>query len=100
MKQPSEDSDCTSDLSQWFHCANNKGIPDTILSQSWDITKTVSFVFHHRSNNAVAGAANTIKDDEDMEKDDDCKMNKRKRSYDSNESDGNDDEEDGDYVPS
>lgn len=48
-KLPPEDSDCTSDLSQWFHCANNRGIPDEILSKSWDISKTVSFVFHHRS---------------------------------------------------
>ena len=49
VKLPPENSDCTSDLSQWFHCCNNKGIPDDILSKSWDITKTVSFVFHHRS---------------------------------------------------
>lgn len=50
---PPEDSDCTSDLSQWFHCSNNKGIPDEILARSWDITRAVSFVFHHRSS-AVA----------------------------------------------
>lgn len=46
---PPEDSDCTSDLSQWFHCASNRGLPDTVLSQAWDIVKSVSFVFHHRS---------------------------------------------------
>lgn len=49
---PPPDSDCTSDLSQWYHCATNKGIPDTILSQAWDIAKCVSFVFHHRSSKA------------------------------------------------
>ena len=49
VKLPPEDSDCTSDLAQWYHSANNRGIPDDILSKSWDITKTVSFVFHHRS---------------------------------------------------
>lgn len=49
IKLPPDDSDCTSDLSQWFHCANNKGLPDTVLSQAWDIAKSVSFVFHHRS---------------------------------------------------
>lgn len=51
-KLPPPDSDCTSDLSQWYHCATNKGIPDTILSQAWDIAKCVSFVFHHRSSQA------------------------------------------------
>ncbi|XP_063696815.1 DNA repair and recombination protein RAD54-like [Culicoides brevitarsis] len=53
VKLPPEDSDCTSDLSQWFHCSNNKGIPDEILARSWDITRAISFVFHHRSS-AVA----------------------------------------------
>lgn len=52
VKLPPEDSDCTSDLSQWFHCSDNKGIPDTILSQAWDVTKCISFVFHHRSSAA------------------------------------------------
>ena len=50
VKLPPESSDCTSDLSQWFHCAQNKGIPDVALSQAWDIAKCVSFVFHHRSS--------------------------------------------------
>ncbi|KAJ6648630.1 DNA repair and recombination protein RAD54-like, partial [Pseudolycoriella hygida] len=50
IKLPPEDSDCTSDLSQWFHCTNNKGLPDTILSQAWEVTKCISFVFHHRSS--------------------------------------------------
>ncbi|XP_029715480.2 DNA repair and recombination protein RAD54-like [Aedes albopictus] len=53
MKLPPEESDCTSDLSHWYHCSNNKGIPDDILSKAWDMTKCVSFVFHHRSNSAV-----------------------------------------------
>lgn len=33
----------------WYHCANNKGIPDDILSYAWSQTKNISFVFHHRS---------------------------------------------------
>lgn len=49
MKLPPENSDCTSDLSQWYHCAQNKGIPDEILSNAWNCTRNVSFVFHHRS---------------------------------------------------
>lgn len=50
IKLPPEDSDCTSDLAQWFHCTNNKALPDTILSQAWEVTKCISFVFHHRSS--------------------------------------------------
>lgn len=46
---PPENSDCTSDYSQWYHASKNKGIPDDILSKAWDIANNVSFVFHHRS---------------------------------------------------
>ncbi|XP_017842273.1 DNA repair and recombination protein RAD54-like [Drosophila busckii] len=46
---PPENTDCTSHLSQWFHCSNNRGLPDSILSQAWTASKCVSFVFHHRS---------------------------------------------------
>ena len=56
VKLPPENSDCTSDLSQWYHCTNNRGLPDTILSQAWDVAKSVSFVFHHRSNSTAAEA--------------------------------------------
>eukprot|EP00099_Drosophila_melanogaster_P013779 NP_476661.1 okra [Drosophila melanogaster] len=49
MKPPPEDTDCTSHLSQWYHCSNNRGLPDNILAQAWMDCKCVSFVFHHRS---------------------------------------------------
>lgn len=49
MKPPPENSDCTSDYSQWFHCATNRSLPDDILTDAWDNSKNVSFVFHHRS---------------------------------------------------
>lgn len=48
-KPPPDDTDCTSHLSQWFHCSNNRGLPDSILAQAWTDSKCVSFVFHHRS---------------------------------------------------
>ncbi|EDV31865.1 uncharacterized protein Dana_GF14336 [Drosophila ananassae] len=48
-KPPSESTDCTSHLSQWYHCSNNRGLPDSILAQAWTDSKCVSFVFHHRS---------------------------------------------------
>jgi hypothetical protein len=28
VKLPPEDSDCASDLSQWFHCSDKKGLVD------------------------------------------------------------------------
>ncbi|XP_017152967.1 DNA repair and recombination protein RAD54-like [Drosophila miranda] len=49
MKPPPDDTDCTSHLSQWYHCSNNRGLPDNILAQAWTDSKCVSFVFHHRS---------------------------------------------------
>lgn len=52
VKLPPADSDCTSDLAQWYHCSDNKGIPDNILSTAWDVSNCVSFVFHHRSSQA------------------------------------------------
>ncbi|KAH8251329.1 hypothetical protein KR032_008052, partial [Drosophila birchii] len=48
-KPPPDDTDCTSHLSQWYHCSNNRGLPDSILAQAWTDSKCVSFVFHHRS---------------------------------------------------
>lgn len=80
VKLPPENSDCTSDLSQWYHCSNNQGIPDTILSQAWDVTKCISFVFHHRSSAAevkpedavvkVGQKKKRVCEDDDQESDD------------------------------
>lgn len=50
QKLPPADSDCTSDLAQWYHCFDGKGMPDTILTTAWEVSKCVSFVFHHRSS--------------------------------------------------
>ncbi|XP_013398065.1 DNA repair and recombination protein RAD54-like [Lingula anatina] len=48
VKAPPVDSDCNSDLSQWNHCADKKGIVDPILKGAWE--SAVTFVFHHRSH--------------------------------------------------
>ncbi|XP_064625416.1 DNA repair and recombination protein RAD54-like isoform X2 [Lineus longissimus] len=48
VKPPPPDSDCNSDLSQWNHCADKKGVVDVILKGAWE--SAVSFVFHHRSH--------------------------------------------------
>lgn len=61
---PAENTDCTSHLSQWFHCSNNRGLPDSILSQAWTASKCVSFVFHHRSQAESKPTARITEDDE------------------------------------
>ncbi|KAJ8276958.1 hypothetical protein GJAV_G00069810 [Gymnothorax javanicus] len=48
VRPPPEESDCTSNLSQWHHCADKKGLQDAVLLASWG--STVSFVFHQRSH--------------------------------------------------
>ncbi|CAG9126357.1 unnamed protein product [Plutella xylostella] len=59
---PPENSDCTSDLSNWYHCADKKTLADMVLKQCWDLAKTISFVFHHRS--AKVEAKETDKEEE------------------------------------
>lgn len=87
-KLPPEDSDCTSDLAQWFHCSNNKGIPDDILSQAWDVAKCISFVFHHRSSKTE------VKLEDATEK----IGQKKKKVFKDDEDDYNEDD-DVDFVP-
>ncbi|NP_001154953.1 RAD54-like isoform X1 [Nasonia vitripennis] len=51
VKGPPENSDCTSDLSDWRHSQNPKHLPDIPLRQCW--SSGISFVFHHRSHEQV-----------------------------------------------
>ncbi|XP_019123536.2 DNA repair and recombination protein RAD54-like [Larimichthys crocea] len=53
VRPPAEDSDCTSNLSQWNHCCDKKGLRDQVLKASWDAA--VSFVFHQRSHEDQKG---------------------------------------------
>ncbi|XP_068095683.1 DNA repair and recombination protein RAD54-like isoform X2 [Hyperolius riggenbachi] len=48
VRPPPDGTDCTSDLSQWNHCADKRGLQDTVLMAAWDAA--VSFTFHHRSH--------------------------------------------------
>uniref|UniRef100_A0A3Q3SYP8 DNA repair and recombination protein RAD54-like n=1 Tax=Mastacembelus armatus TaxID=205130 RepID=A0A3Q3SYP8_9TELE len=48
VRPPADISDCTSDLSQWNHCFDKKGLSDQVLKASWDAA--VSFVFHQHSH--------------------------------------------------
>ncbi|XP_071508468.1 DNA repair and recombination protein RAD54-like [Diadema antillarum] len=52
VRPPPEDSDCSSDLSQWNHCADKRGIADSALRGVWE-TQNVSFVFHHKSHEQI-----------------------------------------------
>ncbi|XP_032428421.1 DNA repair and recombination protein RAD54-like isoform X1 [Xiphophorus hellerii] len=53
VRLPPEGADCTSDLSQWNHCFDKKGLRDQVLKASWD--SAVSFVFHQRSHEDQKG---------------------------------------------
>lgn len=53
VRPPSEHLDCNSDLSQWSHCFDKKGLRDQVLKSSWDAA--VSFVFHQQSHEEQRG---------------------------------------------
>lgn len=72
MKLPPEEGDCSSDLSQWHHCSNNRGLPDDVLIHAWEAIKNISFVFHQRSHNVVLEKENKIEElEEDSSSEDD-----------------------------
>ncbi|XP_077391460.1 DNA repair and recombination protein RAD54-like [Festucalex cinctus] len=53
-RPPAPESDCTSDLSQWHHSWDKKGLRDQVLKACWDAA-AVSFVFHQRSHDDQRG---------------------------------------------
>lgn len=48
VRGPPEDADCTNNLSNWHHCASQKGLVDNVLKRAWD--GGISFVFHQKSH--------------------------------------------------
>ncbi|XP_064604260.1 DNA repair and recombination protein RAD54-like isoform X1 [Liolophura sinensis] len=48
VRPPPPGSDCNSDLSQWHHSTDKKGIEDRMLKGAWEAA--VTFAFHHRSH--------------------------------------------------
>ncbi|BFY99558.1 hypothetical protein BsWGS_02598 [Bradybaena similaris] len=48
VKPPPDDSDCNSDLSQWNHSVDKKGLADVVLKAAWQ--SAITFIFHHRSH--------------------------------------------------
>ncbi|NXM18843.1 RAD54 protein, partial [Ploceus nigricollis] len=53
VRPPPDGSDCTSDLSQWHHCADKRGLQDSVLKAAWDAA--VTFTFHHHSHEEQRG---------------------------------------------
>ncbi|XP_068054749.1 DNA repair and recombination protein RAD54-like isoform X2 [Anomalospiza imberbis] len=53
VRPPPDGSDCTSDLSQWHHCADRRGLQDSVLKAAWDAA--VTFTFHHHSHEEQRG---------------------------------------------
>ncbi|XP_075997695.1 DNA repair and recombination protein RAD54-like [Genypterus blacodes] len=53
VRSPLNDSDCTSDLSQWHHCFDKRSLKDQVLKASWDAA--VTFVFHQCSHEDQKG---------------------------------------------
>lgn len=87
---PPENSDCTSDISNWYHCADKKNIADMVLKQCWDVAKSISFVFHHRSAKTEAKEI-TIEDKENIQ------VSKKRRIMDDEDYSEPDDSADEDY---
>lgn len=55
VRPPPEESDCTSNLSQWNHCFDKRCLVDGVLKGAWDAA--VSFVFQQRSHDNQKGVA-------------------------------------------
>ncbi|XP_015277433.1 PREDICTED: DNA repair and recombination protein RAD54-like [Gekko japonicus] len=53
VRPPPEGSDCTSDLSQWNHCAEKRGLQDAVLKTAWDAA--ITFAFYHHSHEEQRG---------------------------------------------
>ncbi|XP_067621811.1 DNA repair and recombination protein RAD54-like [Eurosta solidaginis] len=102
IQPPPGDSDCTTHLSQWYHCSNNKGLPDSTLSQAWTTSKCISFVFHHRSQVEVKKSECTEDEKENMLEKKDSQKIKKRSQYDDDKDDESDydpdDSADSDYA--
>ncbi|XP_036111313.1 DNA repair and recombination protein RAD54-like isoform X3 [Molossus molossus] len=56
IRPPPDGSDCTSDLAQWNHSTDKRGLRDEVLQAAWDAASTaVTFVFHQRSHEEQRG---------------------------------------------
>lgn len=53
VRPPPGGSSCNSDLSEWHHCNDKKGVEDLALKKAWE--DGVTFVFHHQSHDKQLG---------------------------------------------
>ncbi|XP_018116352.1 DNA repair and recombination protein RAD54-like [Xenopus laevis] len=53
VRPPPDGTDCTSNLSQWNHSAEKRGLQDPVLVSAWDAA--ITFTFHHRSHEEQRG---------------------------------------------
>lgn len=53
VRPPPDGSDCTSDVSQWHHCADKRRLQDSVLKAAWDAA--VTFTFYHHSHEEQRG---------------------------------------------
>lgn len=93
---PPDESDCTSHLSQWYHCSNNKGLPDSTLSQAWQTSKCISFVFHHRSQGEIKNkdSAQELPKSDPSSKADNIKVKARSKNFSTDDEDTENEEYD------
>ncbi|XP_021106446.1 DNA repair and recombination protein RAD54-like isoform X2 [Heterocephalus glaber] len=56
VRPPPDGSDCTSDLGQWNHSTDKRGLQDEVLQAAWDAASTaITFVFYQRSHEEQRG---------------------------------------------
>lgn len=56
VRPPPDGSDCTSDLAQWNHSTDKRGLRDEVLQAAWDAATTaITFVFHQCSHEEQRG---------------------------------------------
>ncbi|XP_041594388.1 DNA repair and recombination protein RAD54-like isoform X2 [Vulpes vulpes] len=56
VRPPPDGADCTSDLAQWNHNTDKRGLKDEVLQAAWDAASTaITFVFHQRSHEEQRG---------------------------------------------
>uniref|UniRef100_A0A1Y1LRC4 DNA repair and recombination protein RAD54-like n=1 Tax=Photinus pyralis TaxID=7054 RepID=A0A1Y1LRC4_PHOPY len=70
-KNPPEESDCTSDLANWYHSWDKRGLADLVIKQIWDMSQFISFVFHQKSANEVVKPIQNIEEEEAEQTEDD-----------------------------
>lgn len=92
IEQPPPGSDCTSDLSNWYHGWDKRGLADLVLKQIWDIAKVISFVFHHSSSQSELKKIKSSQEVEEAIIDEGC-VDDIEKGEENVESDDKDDED-------